>query len=180
MNKVDKDTVIKYCIHIGLPKTGNKFLRRRFFPALRGIYYCEVETAFKEFMNYFRQVGDFEFDVSHAGKILDESSNASKYSLLHVLSDDVFSAFPWNGAVLRKRNCDRIAAIFEDPHVVIVLRNQFDMLQSHYLQYIKEGATDNEGFSRQSKMDLSQQSRLTPRMSHHWLRYAIESRLKSS
>src|SRR3990172_1551101 len=139
MNKVDKDTVIKYCIHIGLPKTGNKFLRRRFFPALRGIYYCEVETAFKEFMNYFRQVGDFEFDVSHAGKILDESSNASKYSLLHVLSDDVFSAFPWNGAVLRKRNCDRIAAIFEDPHVVIVLRNQFDMLQSHYLQYIKEG-----------------------------------------
>jgi hypothetical protein len=142
MSEMAKDVVIKYCIHIGLPKTGNKFLRRRFFPVLKNIYYCEVETAFKEFMTYFRQTGDLEFDVPHARRILDGNADASKNSLVHVLSDDVFSAFPWNGAVLRRRNCDRIAAVFEDPHIVIVLRNQFDMLQSHYLQYIREGATD--------------------------------------
>src|SRR3972149_8262533 len=141
MNMINKGTTAKYIVHVGLPKTANNFLKERFFPTLKDLCFCDIKTTHKNFMDYFYFVGDFEFDPSYARRLLRESSNPANAGLPHVLSSEGFSGTPWNGAILRKRNFDRIAHIFENPHIVIVLRNQADMLQSLYLHYIKHGAT---------------------------------------
>lgn len=141
MKMTKKGTTVEYFIHVGLPKTANNFLKERFFPTLKDLCLCDIKRSHKRFMDYFYFASDFEFDPSYARQLLRECSDPANAGSPHVISSEGFSGTPWNGAILRKRNFDRIAGIFEYPHIVVVLRNQADMLQSHYLHYIKHGAT---------------------------------------
>jgi hypothetical protein len=132
----------KYVIHVGLPKTATKFLQRRFFPSLENIFYCDTKTTHKKFADYFHLAGDLEFNASYASELFHENTKFESSNRTFLFSQEGLYGNPWYGGALMKRNADRIAAIFENPHIVIVLRNQPDLLQSLYQHYIKSGGTE--------------------------------------
>jgi len=92
-------------------------------------------------MNCLHFVSDFDFDALYAKKFFDECSNPENINILYLLSEGRISTLPWNGDILRKRNYDRIADIFKNPHVVIVLCNQPELVQSFYLHYVRTGGS---------------------------------------
>ena len=139
---INKGTAAKYIVHVGLPKTATKFLQRCFFPSLDNIYYCDPRTTHKKFAEYCHLAGDFIFDASYARDLFNANLKLEGSNRTRVFSQEGLYGDPWHGGALIKRNCDRIAAIFENPHVVIVLRNQPDFLQSLYHHYIKSGGTE--------------------------------------
>lgn len=93
-------------------------------PALPEV--TDLRTTHKRFMGYIFNVDDFEFNAALAQKLFSEDLRLSKCGGPIVLSDEQFYCSPWDGCALRKRNCDRIASVFSDAHIVIVLRNQPD------------------------------------------------------
>lgn len=134
----------QYFIHVGLPKTGSTFLQKRFFSSLPEIECCHNEGTKILFFKYFYSVGDFEFNPSYAYKLLRKEigkTHLRKSPTKNIISDEGFSGTPWGGSVLRKRNYKRLKAVFENPHVIIVLRNQRTMIQSLYLHYVMHGGT---------------------------------------
>jgi hypothetical protein len=149
VHKPDRDKIMlekgktsKYVIHVGLPKTATKFLQKRFFPSLDKMFYCDTKTTHKKFADYLHLAGDFEFNASYANELFNENMNSESSNRTFVFSQEGLYGNPWDGSAQMKRNCDRIAAVFEYPHIVIVLRNQPDLLQSLYQHYIKSGGTE--------------------------------------
>lgn len=135
------DKKSKNFIHVGLPKTGSTFLQKRFFPSLEDITYCYPKTTHKSFFEYFHMSDDFEFNPLHARRLFEQGLESSNAKETWLISDESFCGTPWNGNIVAKRNYDRLADIFIEPHIVIVLRNQIDMLDSLYRHYIKCGGT---------------------------------------
>jgi hypothetical protein len=131
----------KVVVHLGLPKTGSKFLQHKFFTEITGTSYCDPKKTHKDFLTYFYLANEFEFSPRHAAQLYLQGCEGFAPSQNQVLSQESFYSVPWEGTVLRKRHCDRLAAIFPQAHVVLVLRNQPDMLRSLYLHYIKSGGT---------------------------------------
>ena len=131
----------KYIIHVGIHKTATTFLQRRFLPRLEGVRYCPMRETHEDFLNYVLSVDDLEFSVSRARRLFEKNFQLSKRGGPILLSDEQFYGSPWDGGASRKTICDRLASVFPGAHIVVVLRNQPDLLQSLYLQYIKTGGS---------------------------------------
>lgn len=112
-----------------------------FFPGLRGINYCHCRTQCREFLVYVLRTDDLEFNADYARKLFDESVALNESDTV-VLSDEMFYApMTWSGHVHRQRGCDRLAAVFPEGRVAIVLRNQRELLESLYREFIQNGGT---------------------------------------
>ena len=129
-------------IHVGLHKTGSSFLQRHFFPSLPGVQFVD-RVAGHKFLDYLRWEDDFVYSAAEARKIFDACCGRRQPGAVVLLSDEQYYGMPYNGCALRKRNVDRLAAIFPKSRIVVVLRNPRDMLESLYLQYIKAGGSAN-------------------------------------
>lgn len=130
-------------LHLGIHKTGSTFMQERFFPVLNGISYCHCRTRCRRFIDYLLHADDFEFKADYARELFDADATVDR-SLPIVLSDEMFYApLTWNGYVHRRRGCDRLAEVFPEGHAAIVLRNQRDLLESLYREYIKNGGTSS-------------------------------------
>jgi hypothetical protein len=110
-----------------------------------------LRNTYKHFLQYVLYVDDLEFKASKAREVLNQHLELPELDGPIVVSDEQFYGSPWDGCALRKRNSDRIAAIFPDAQIVVVLRNQRDVLQSLYLQYIKTGGSAHWGDFLKSK-----------------------------
>lgn len=128
-------------IHVGIHKTATTFMQKHFFPSLTGITYLSLRDKHGGFLQYLRNTDDFDFDASKARDLFYKVSQSAETSAAILVSHEGFCGSPWDGAALRKRNCDRLAATFPEARIVVVLRNQRALLQSLYLQYIKTGGS---------------------------------------
>ncbi len=130
-------------IHLGLHKTASTFLQKRFFPLhSRQIVYLNLRKELRPFLSYILNAHDLEFTAQEALDIwaacLPESKGPQKAMLI---SDEQLCGSPWNNASDRIRYFDRINSIFPEAKYILFLRNQTDMTESLYLQYIKAGGT---------------------------------------
>lgn len=132
---------LKYVIHVGIHKTASTFLQRRFFPAIKGIRFCEGQRTHKRFMRYLIDTDDLEFSQFTAMELFENDSASVAPAPATLLSDEQLYGSAWDGCALRKRICDRLVTLFPEAQIVVVLRNQFDLLQSLYLQYVKTGGS---------------------------------------
>jgi len=127
-------------VHIGYHKTGSRWLRHLFFgnPATG---YGWVDKAGEEHP-VRRLVGarPFEFDADASrtefepliAKIVDAG-------LSPVVSFERLSGNPFSGGYDSKEIADRLAQVFPDARVLVVIREQRSMIVSTYKQYVREG-----------------------------------------
>lgn len=91
----------------------------------------------KTIQRFFLEPGAFEFDAEIARKEL--QPEPGKHLLL---SDELLLGRLRPGGVkgfVTKEVANRLKAVYPDGQVILFIRNQFDMIASAYLQYIRSG-----------------------------------------
>ena len=119
---------MKNLFHIGYHKTATTWFQKKFYPLLKN--YNQVDRS---------KIRDFFYENNYQ----DFSSKKNQ-----IFCDEELSGNIHNGAYLGllSENIATKISKFENPKVIIFIRNQYDIIVSSYLQYIKEGG--NYSFSR--------------------------------
>jgi hypothetical protein len=120
-------------VHIGFPKTGTKFLQKNVFPRLPpGFAYCEPATDLFEPLIH---CDDTVFDAAGTRLSLAEAWNGHANALF---SYEPLTGEPLAGFVNRTVIANRLQQAGFD-RIIITIRNQFDILESAYKQYVRTG-----------------------------------------
>lgn len=132
---------MRILVHIGYHKTGSTFLQRRLFKAHPQILLVNRQVLRRKFMD----VSSLIFNPAAARAWLDEeirSQGGGKQ--LVVISEEELSGnimTGGNGGFFSKEMADRIHAAIPEARIVIMIRNQYDIIESVYRQYVKKGGT---------------------------------------
>ncbi|MCR9287873.1 MAG: sulfotransferase [Bacteroidetes bacterium] len=141
---------LKLVLHIGFHKTGTTFLQKSFFPLHNDILYLGrswVDKRLGEFFFDFGFLNDFEFDEKSMqrrfSEILDDyikekSIDCSKKNVLLISHESLHSGSDYFGFCI-KRQAYRIKAVFPKANIILGVRNQIKMIESHYTEYIIHG-----------------------------------------
>lgn len=124
--------------HIGYPKTGTTFLQKKVFPLLRGINYLDHQTL--------NQIGFFDicnksldFDVDLLKSEFNEAVSDSKAPSL--ISYEGLCGDVYHSAANTRTIAHRIYDFNPNSQIIIIIRNQSDMIVSLYKQYVYQGGT---------------------------------------
>jgi hypothetical protein len=125
--------VITY--HIGYHKTATSFLQASVFPRHPDLAYCDPATNARDrgFIEIAR-AHDFDYDPEPLRAIV--RANGERPVLV---SYEGFVGDAFAGAQASLRTAERLAALMPDAKIAVVLRNQRDMIESLYRQYVAEG-----------------------------------------
>lgn len=125
-------------IHIGYHKTGTTLLQRKVFQ--------EVGTGFDlvgsagDLHQAFVSVNAFAYDPDETRRSFAAKLEASeKRNLVPVLSYERLSGAPHHGSTDSRQIADRLAEAFPEARVLIVIREQLDMILSLYKTYVRMG-----------------------------------------
>jgi hypothetical protein len=99
----------------------------------------------REAQEVLLRVGSFSFDAARARKWLAmRTRQASSLGRNVVISDEELSGnvhTGGNGGYLVKEVADRLYSVAPHANIIIFVRNQFEMIESCYRQYVKKGGT---------------------------------------
>lgn len=123
-------------LHIGYHKTGSTFLQRRVFPEPG----FSLVARSKVLRPAFVECDPFAFDARAAREALRPGiDKAREDGLVPVLSAERLSGNPHSGGYDSRQTAERLAAAFPEARVLVVIREQAQMLVSAYKQYVKRG-----------------------------------------
>ena len=125
-------------VHIGYQKTGTTWLQSNFFSNSDAGFFMPFERKRLLELLIFPHPFDFEPQPSwtyFASTLAPYQDNG----LFPVLSYERLSGLPDCGDYESKDTANRIASIFQRPKILIVIREQVDMILSTYNQYVKKG-----------------------------------------
>jgi hypothetical protein len=128
------DEFMQPLIHIGYHKTGTSWLQGSVFP--------NAEAGFSRVggVRYFFGVNPFDFEPETVRKIFERKiKRTQSQGLVPVVSSERLSGNPHYGGYDSKIIADRLAAVFPNARVLVVIREQTSMLVSIYKQYILRG-----------------------------------------
>jgi hypothetical protein len=157
--------VTKVGLHIGLPKTGTTTLQALCFarhPQVR--YFGQTNVWSDPEANMVLKGLIVEKEANDtAGRVRKVIGAALKTRGALVISDEAISfgefmlrATQWPITSDHRAAAERAHRLLGDAHVLIVLRNQADWLQSWHKQGLKTGKYAEIGFSRWLEQDLGQ------------------------
>jgi Sulfotransferase family len=121
-------------LHIGYHKTGTTWLQRHVFG--------DSETGFSQMGGAQRLIAVNPFDFrpkrirKQMGRKIDQ---AQAQGLVPVLSSERLSGEPHFGGYDSELIADRLAAVFPDARILVVVREQTSMFLSIYKEYIRRG-----------------------------------------
>ena len=125
-------------IHIGMPRTASTFLQQQLFPKVEGFTFYGVDTC--HYSDAFQKLlyqDDSLFKASEFEKTAEKilSGNA-------ILSNELFVGQSlYLNATNRSRTARRLQRFFPEAEILLLLRNQVDLLQSLYAIGIYGGYT---------------------------------------
>jgi hypothetical protein len=124
-------------IHVGYHKTASSWLQSALFEdACTGFH----AVPRPEILDRLVLVPPFEFDPATAREgFAGALAGARSRSAVPVLSHERLSGNPHSGGYDAALLADRVAAVFPDARVLIVIREQRSMIVSVYKQYVAEG-----------------------------------------
>lgn len=123
-------------VHIGYHKTATSWLQRRYFgDPTRGWCLCDRGLVGRVLINRH----SLDFDADLACKSLYPWRREAPEEAVPVLSHERLSGYPHSGGYDSKELAGRIAAVLPDARILLVIREQRDMLYSSYRQYIVDG-----------------------------------------
>lgn len=126
-------------IHLGYHKTGTSYLQKYIFNDADAGFFSPVERHFLR--NTFVGTNPFQFDTDEIRDLLHFQTNESPKNLIPVLSNEQFSGQPYGGGyglrkrereVSRKEIADRLYSCFPDARILVVIREQREMIRSIY------------------------------------------------
>ena len=121
--------------HIGFPKTGTTFLQKNVFPNISDVNYID-RTAIKDLSYALIEKDDSYYD---AEKIKADVAKMHDSNSIMLISDEALTGhhikteFPNRSQIARRLKAAGVSKI------IISIRNQVDVLESTYKQYIKSG-----------------------------------------
>lgn len=125
-------------IHIGYHKTGTTWLQTGLFQDEKAGFTKPWDS--KPIRDYFVLANSFEFDVASACEFFQpDIAAATQHSLLPVMSDERLSGSPHAGGYDSALIADRLAMVFPDARILIVIREQRSAIYSVYQQYVRNG-----------------------------------------
>ncbi|MGB1249596.1 MAG: sulfotransferase domain-containing protein [Candidatus Promineifilaceae bacterium] len=127
-------------IHIGYQKTGTTWLQKELFnnSTLGFIHPFERHDV----MQHFIRPHSLDFDVhsccNYVHRTLDTVAEKDGFT---VLSHERLSGTPFFGGHDSVELANRLRSVFRQPKILIVIREQTQMIRSTYAQYVKKGGT---------------------------------------
>lgn len=121
-------------LHIGYHKTGTSWLQQCVF--------SNPEAGFTKIagLRTLARANPFAFEPEGIrAEVKRKIGRAQARDLIPVLSNERLSGHPHSGGYDSKIIADRLAAVFPNARVLVVIREQADMLTSIYKQYLKKG-----------------------------------------
>lgn len=135
-------------IHVGFPRTGTTWVQSNLLPnidefACIGKPYL-VSFAFRELLNYFVSVDDFDFSPqffqSAFQQEIEKHGNFFAPDKRRIISFELLSGELYSGWDA-KRLIDRIWNTFGAPQIIVTIREQRDIIESLYRYYISGGGS---------------------------------------
>ncbi len=124
-------------VHIGYPKTGTKFLQQSVFPRVQGLNYIPPWHVRQELSLVVRQ-NEFNFDYAAVKASLEKHFKPGR----NLLSNESLMGDFYIHKLLNSRLvADRLAGLFPGAKIIITIRNQYDLMESLYRQYLHKGGT---------------------------------------
>lgn len=128
-------------IHIGYHKTGTKWLQSRVFPSPDMGFSMPIRLR-QIVLNQVALAHELDYDpVAVAPRVDRALRNGYLPGTVPVLSHERLSGHPHSGGYDAATIAERLAALFGDARVLIVIREQRGALLSAYKQYVMEGGT---------------------------------------
>lgn len=125
-------------IHIGYPKTATSWLQKAILPRNPQIAFWHVRTPQHAWLEEIVTAHEFAFDAQRLrSSYAERRANATAQTI--GISWESFSGDPFAGGYDSHRNAVRLHAVFPEAKIVVFIRNQFDMIDSLYRQYVQEG-----------------------------------------
>lgn len=123
-------------VHIGYHKTATTWLQQAIFPRASSHDFLPRKTVQQAFL----AAPGLHFDAEEARRLLGiEGRNRPL-----LLSEENLSGYLHNGGLhgfLAPEVARRIKAVLPEAHIVIFIRNQFDICRASYAQYVSGGGT---------------------------------------
>jgi hypothetical protein len=127
-------------LHIGYHKTGSRWLRFLFFGNPQTGFGWVDKTGPDHPVRRLVGARPFEFDAGQSRAEFDPLlRRIEDDGLSPVVSFERFSGNPFSGGYDSKEIADRLAEVFPEARVLVVLREQRSMIVSTYKQYVREG-----------------------------------------
>ena len=127
-------------LHIGYPKTGSGWLRRKFFADPRTGFGKIGKSGARHPVPRLVAARPLEFDAAAARKEFDPFlQRVESQGLLPVVAFERLTGHPFSGGYDSKEIADRLRQTFPDGRVLVVIREQRSMILSTYSQYVREG-----------------------------------------
>ena len=123
-------------VHLGYHKTATTWLQQQLFPNATSHDFVPRQTV----QDAFLKPGGLHFCPETAREVL--SLRGRNRPVL--LSEENLSGYLHNGGLhgfLAPEVARRIKAVLPDAHIVIFIRNQFDICRASYAQYVSGGGT---------------------------------------
>lgn len=137
-------------VHIGYSKTATKWFQHHFYPALQDIYFLNRQDVFSIII----KPDIFEFKPNEALQQINSLKGESRLAICEELLMGGLDIAFGNGEFIQLM-ASRLKLILPDAEIVIFIRNQRDILESSYNQYVKSGGTYSPsryfGFKRRFK-----------------------------
>lgn len=125
-------------IHIGMPRTASTFLQSHFFPNFEGFEFYGVSET--QYSATFQKMLYQDDSVFNANGIQHELRDILTHNA--ILSNELFVGQSlYLNATNRTRTAQRLKQFFPHAEIVLVLRNQVDLLQSLYAIGVYAGMT---------------------------------------
>lgn len=125
----------KIICHIGFPKTGTTYLQKNVFPLIKNLNYIE-SGEIKHLLHDLIEKDDSYFNKANIREELMQMHISNTNMLLSyepLTGHHLKTEFPNRSQIAR-----RLKAVGVDK-IIITIRNQLDVLESTYKQYIKSG-----------------------------------------
>lgn len=133
-------------IHIGYHKTASTWLQKAIFPQVPGLLICnDAKLGLeRDFFDPFILADPFRFEREaflrgFSAAVSSKVGDLAQYSVIGI-SEENLSGDVLNGKDARML-ADRIVDVFGPTRILIVIRNQIDMLLSVYSNYVIHGGT---------------------------------------
>lgn len=116
-------------IHIGMPRTATTFFQKNIFPNIGGYEYHGLETThFSEAFNQLQFADDSFYDKNIVEKYAEKWSDKNV-----ILSNEGFIGQSYNlNYINRSIIANRLSELFPQAKILLVLRNQIDLIASLY------------------------------------------------
>jgi len=126
-------------IHVGYHKTGTSWLQRQVF-SRPDLGFVRLSTRGMRIFGPHPLHFDAEPFRAYFHPMLEAAAAQGR---LPVLSEERLSGNPFSGGYDSKELAERLAALFPDAKVLIVVREQRSMILSTWFQYVKLGGTSS-------------------------------------